>query len=61
MHLTPVRLSEIPLTKRMSAARIAAKECRTPDEISEVMAAALWPSEKTYWIRAEAVIEAQAA
>jgi hypothetical protein len=60
MPLTPIRLVDIPLPQRMSAARQAARDCHTPREVHEVMVAALWPSETTYWLRAEAV-EARAA
>lgn len=59
--LTAVRLTEIPFSQRMSAARIAAKDCHTPKEALEVLAAAIGPSEKVYWIRTEAVDLARAA
>ena len=45
----------------MSAAREAAKECHTPKEALELLAAAIGPSEKVYWIRSDAVEQVRAA
>lgn len=49
-------LTDIPLPQRMSAARQAARDCHTPREVHELMVAAIWPSETTYFISAEAAV-----
>jgi hypothetical protein len=49
-HLTPVRLTEIPLDRRLMAAREA---CRREDDgqmRTELLAAALFPSDRIYWV-----------
>lgn len=53
--LIPVRLDEIPYEKRMTAARLAARECNDEDEANEVLLAALFPSSRVHWVRAQAV------
>jgi hypothetical protein len=49
--LTPVRLTEIPFNQRMSAARRAAREAADDNERGEIMMAALFPSDKLYWVK----------
>lgn len=51
MGLVPVKLTEVPLKDRMRAARREAEFCATDEERAELLAAALCPSEKIYWIR----------
>jgi len=60
MPLTPIRLADVPFEQRMSAAREAARDCHTPKEAHELLAAALFPSERVYWVRSE-VAEQRAA
>lgn len=56
--LIPVRLTEIPFDKRMSAARLAARQwCVDDTEIREVMLAALFPSDSVHWVRAQAAAQ----
>lgn len=49
--LRPVRLSDVPFGLRMSAARQEAKRCVTRAEVDDLLFAALFPSERVYWIR----------
>jgi hypothetical protein len=47
----PVKLTSIPLDERLKAAhRIMHSE--PPEEMQAILAAALWPSDETYWIAA---------
>jgi len=48
--LTPVRLTEIPLNQRMRAARILCREAADSDERISLLAAALSPSDKVYFV-----------
>lgn len=52
-RLVPVRLSEIPFNKRMAAARLEAREAADDNERAEIIMAAMFPSEKVYWVKAE--------
>ncbi len=54
VHLTPIRLTDIPLPKRMAAARAAAHTCHTQNEALELLAAAISPSAQTYWVSEQA-------
>lgn len=60
--LRAVKLTEIPMKDRMSAARRASKaHAHTDEETCELIAAALCPSDRTYWVRAQAFGELPAA
>lgn len=48
----PVKLSEIPLEQRLEAARQAARWEPGDEERQALLAAALWPSNETYWVAA---------
>lgn len=51
-RLTPVRLTEIPFEKRMAAARRECREAADDAERDEIMFAAMFPSDKLYWVEA---------
>lgn len=53
--LRPVKLTEIPLRDRLSAARRVARN--GDGEPAELIAAALAPSSRVYWVRAQALGE----
>ena len=60
--LLAVRLTDIPFEERMRAAQRAAKEsCHSQDETCSVMVAAINPSDKIYFVRAQAAGELPAA
>lgn len=59
--LLAVKLSEIPLEQRLSAARRCARECHDSDETCSVIVAAMFPSDKIYFVRAQAAGELPAA
>lgn len=46
----PVRLQDVPLNARLSAARTACRHEQEPDERAAILMAALFPSNRTYWI-----------
>lgn len=50
MKLTAVRLSEIPFNQRMIAARIATKHADDDNERAEILMAAMFPSDKLFWV-----------
>lgn len=53
--LRAVKLTDIPLQRRLSAARVVVKSlCDESPERVDVLAAAMFPSDKTYWIRVQA-------
>lgn len=49
--LTPVRLTDIPFSERMHAARLATKEAVDDAERDAILFAALFPSDKLYWVK----------
>lgn len=53
--LRAVKLTEIPVADRLRAARVAARTlAHDGEETTDLLAAALFPSDKTYWVRAQA-------
>jgi hypothetical protein len=56
-RLTRVRLSEVPLEQRVAAAREIAQKCGSDAEAAELLAAALFPSQRVRWLPATAVDE----
>ena len=53
--LRAVKLTDIPLDQRMSAARYAARQlCVDEAEAESILYAALLPSDTIYWVRAQA-------
>jgi hypothetical protein len=56
-RLARVRLSEVPLEHRVRAARRIAQECGSDAEAAELLAAALFPSQRVRWLPATAVDE----
>jgi hypothetical protein len=58
--LTPIRLTEIPFSTRMSAARRECQQATDDSEREEIMFAALFPSDKLYWVRADEPLRAAA-
>jgi hypothetical protein len=60
--LRAVKLTDIPLQRRLRAARLACQQgSHDGKESSEILAAALFPSDQTYWVRVQAVEELLAA
>jgi len=59
--MEPIRLCDIPFDKRMSAARRAARECDDDGEKAAVIFAAMFPSDRVYWIRRVLVADELAA
>lgn len=56
--LLAVKLTEIPLEQRIRAARRAVKEsCHSDEETCSVLVAAMFPSDKIYFVRAQAAGE----
>lgn len=53
MRLTPVKLSEIPFERRMAAARVEARNAVTDTERGEILMAAMFPSDKVFWVKAD--------
>ncbi len=51
--LTSIRLTEIPFTQRMAAARRECRQAADDSEREEIMMAALFPSDKLYWVRVD--------
>lgn len=47
-----VRLVDIPVEERLVAARDACRVERVEEERAEILFAALWPSDTTYWVAA---------
>lgn len=60
-HLIPVRLTDIPIDERCRAAQVASRQARDEQETMSLLAAALDPSERVYWVRADAAKRADAA
>lgn len=48
----PVRLCDIPAEVRMTAARKACRREPDPQERMEIITAAVYPSDRIYWIAA---------
>ena len=59
--LRAVKLTEIPLEQRLSAARVAVRSLYQEQDGADILAAALFPSDRTYWVRAQAEPELRAA
>lgn len=53
-RLTPVRLTDIPPQLRLRAAHQLLKGVKDGDEAQELLAAAISPSDRTYYVRADA-------
>lgn len=53
-RLRPVRLSDIPLELRLNAANQIVRHMRDGDEAQELLAAALAPSDKVYFVTLDA-------
>lgn len=50
--LKRVRLSEIPFDRRMIGARVALRHAESPEERQDIMIAALFPSDRVYYVSA---------
>jgi len=50
VRLAPVRLTEIPLSQRMHAAQQACRHAADENERADLFIAALFPSDKCYWV-----------
>jgi hypothetical protein len=54
-RLRPVRLTDVPLEQRIAAAHQALKGCKDGDEAQALLAAALTPSDKVYFVTPDAL------
>jgi len=54
VRLVSVRLSEIPLDERMAAARVECLLAETDDERAAIFLAAMFPSDRVYYVPAAA-------
>ncbi len=59
-HLVPVRLSEVPATVRCAAAQREARYVPESERL-ELLAAAVAPSDRVYWVSREAAARARVA
>lgn len=54
MRLVPIRLSDVPLAVRQAAAGRCARDITDWDEGVDLIAAAIAPSDRLYWVPAKA-------
>ncbi len=59
-RLRPVRLTDVPFEKRTSAARRAAVDASDDNERSAIITAALFPSDKVFWVYVDESLSAAA-
>lgn len=55
--LRAIKLTEIPQEERLRAARRAARDAHDDQETCSLLVAALFPSDKIYFVRAQALGE----